>query len=229
MKRFGCCVLILVMTVSLVSQAQPTDAGVPLWPFYYQSDDGRHVEVAASLYGRHDENRHLGPVFWGENYTVGFPFYWKNQEGWKLIPLAWNTGGHKGVGPVWWGKDYLHVFPLFWKNQDEWVLFPVAGHDADGVDWAGPFWRNQSGSNGLFPFYWRSQKGWTLLPLAWKRDDRHGVLPLYWSWTGQDQAHRSIIPPLLGWTETKVEEKQTRALLGMINYTKNQDGHTFEF
>lgn len=45
-----------------------TDSGVPLWPIYYQSDDGSHIEVAASLYGKHDDQQHLGSVFWGDDY-----------------------------------------------------------------------------------------------------------------------------------------------------------------
>ena len=55
---------LLAMTVlsSSFSIAQSSDAGVPLWPIYYQSDDGRHVEAAASLYGRRDSNWHVGTI-----------------------------------------------------------------------------------------------------------------------------------------------------------------------
>jgi hypothetical protein len=80
----------------------------------------------------------------------------------------------------------------------------------------------------VFPLYWKNGSDWLLAPLAW-RDSRHqGILPLYWKWKGDDQSTRSIIPPLLAYSESSGETSRTRALLGMINYTRDPNGNTFE-
>jgi hypothetical protein len=65
--------------------------------------------------------------------------------------------------------------------------------------------------------------------LAWRDSNHHGVLPLYWNWKGDDKASRSIIPPLLAYSEKKESETRTHALMGMVNYKTDQDGNTFEF
>ncbi len=43
-----------------------------------------------------------------------------------------------------------------------------------------------------------------------------------------DQSNRSIIPPLLAYSESTGETRRTRALLGMINYMRDPNGNTFE-
>jgi len=72
MRFSGLYLLLITLSIPYFSHAQSTDTGVPLWPIYYQSDDGQHVEVAASLYGRRGDNRHLGPVFWDKDSTTVF-------------------------------------------------------------------------------------------------------------------------------------------------------------
>ena len=82
--------------------ATGVSTGVGAWPIYYQSDDGKHVEAAVCLCGRHNEWRHVGPIFWGGDYFHVAPMYWSSGKNWVLIPAAWNVDGNKGVGPVWW-------------------------------------------------------------------------------------------------------------------------------
>jgi hypothetical protein len=188
-----------------------------------------------------------------------FPLYWKSSRGQTLFPLAWAyKGGSKGIGPVWWNNQKCGgVFPLYWQDGKEWTLFPLlwkrddaftafplywqrqkAGHtdrilfplawDTAKSTGVGPVW--QSGDKfRVFPFYWQNGSDWLLAPLAWRDSNHHGVLPLYWNWRGTDKASRSIIPPLLAYSESTGDNHSTHALLGMVNYKADQAGTTFEF
>jgi hypothetical protein len=266
-----------------------------VFPFYWRKD---HDWLLMPLAWHTQKSAGVGPVWWGKDFFHVFPIYWSHGSDWTIPPLAWHReGGSTGVGPVWWSGDKAGVFPLYWKAPNRWALLPVAGHNKHGVDWAGPLWRNKrSGSGGLFPIYWQAGKNWTLFPLLWNRvesftlfpfywtwrkaghtnrvlfplawdtdtstgvgpvwksgskftvfplywkngadwflaplawrDSRHqGLLPLYWKWKGDDQSTRSIIPPLLAYSESSGETSRTRALLGMINYTRDPNGNTFE-
>jgi hypothetical protein len=187
-----------------------------------------------------------------------FPFFWKRPQGWTLFPLAWNyEKGSTGIGPVWWDQRRFGVAPLYWQNEAEWTLFPVLfkrpdsftvfpfyyqrqkAHHVDRilfpVAWntttstgVGPIWKTGDAFR-IFPLFWKKGDDWTVPPLAWHWKDSQGLLPVYWNWKGRDQASRTIIPPLLAWSETTADSRQFHAVLGMINSSRDRTGRTFEF
>ena len=191
------------------------DAGVPLWPVFYQSGDGRHGEAAACLYGWHGANRHLGPVFWGKDYFHVAPLVWTTSDGdWLLIPLAWDINGKKGVGPVWWGKDYFSVFPLFWQQGENWIL-PGAWSWNGDKGFLTLYWGDRHFA--AFPLYFQNHERWSSLlivghhfstgdghvfPLFWWGRGHFSLFPLYWQFQSKevpDKTNRLLIPLAWDW------------------------------
>jgi hypothetical protein len=188
-----------------------------LWPFIELSDTHLALRPLFSIYERNtDEPTYnllwpLGhfdtalndyrffPVFWGDDYRVGFPLYWHfgkpldNKGSDVLFPL-WSYSSH--------GKDSynLHLlWPVFNRkhisdNNSGWRVWPLAGsYDNHGDIYRFALWplghQWQHGSYGgsmLFPLYYHSHDGdddtFVSLPYSRSRHDDvfwETLLPVY--------------------------------------------------
>jgi hypothetical protein len=121
-----------------------------LWPFGELTEDHLAIRPLMSIYNRDRENpvynvlwplarfdteqheHRIFPFFWGQDYRIGFPFYWHFNE-------PWGEGGYDGLLPFWSyrsrgkGRYSTHVMWPFihakrWTDAEKgWRVWPLAG------------------------------------------------------------------------------------------------------
>jgi hypothetical protein len=178
-----------------------TDDSVALRPIFAWNSSRQRLRV---LYPLMEFNFAAGdgfvfPVFWGNDYTVGFPLYWDFREANgrtnTLLPVWYYS--REGADRSWWaafgliggrqseGELHHRVLPLYSFTEDvngysHWCAAPLAH-----------FWRDtkaREAGGWVIPFYLRREspsESLSLSPLwaSWEnRDDGsrgHAVIPLY--------------------------------------------------
>jgi hypothetical protein len=159
-----------------------------LWPLGEATEDHLAIRPLMSIYDRDTEDpvynvlwplarfdtrndRHrIVPFFWGDDYVVGFPFYWHFDD-------PWGDGGYDGLLPLWSyrsrgkGRYSTHVLWPFvhakqWNEHEAgWRVWPLAGSYRKhakrysfaawplGHQWSDS--RQDSGGSCLFPLYYQ--------------------------------------------------------------------------
>ena len=204
-----------------------------LWPIMEMTDDHFAIRPLMSIYDRqtddpiynvlwplarfdtrHDRHR-IFPLFWGDEYFVGFPLYWRFDD-------PFGDGGYDGLLPLWsyrsrgQGRHSTHVLWPFlhhkrWAdNNTGWRIWPLAGSYNTRGDryrfaaWPlGHQWSNRDRtSNGscFVPLYYRHRNADNslFLSLPYSRGESgerswETVLPLYYR---SRDANRSLFMSL---------------------------------
>jgi len=59
------------------------------------------------------------PVYWNKDYFYFVPFYLNDEDGWYLLPFAWNYHGNKAIVPLWFSnKKYSCLIPIFMHKKN---------------------------------------------------------------------------------------------------------------
>lgn len=186
-----------------------------LWPVFEFTDDHTAIRPLFSVYGldQHKDKReynffwplcqfdlgakenYIFPFFWGDDYRVLFPFYWRLHEPW----------GPKG------GTDALFPFWVIHREQTNrfsgWIGWPL-------VHW----WEDQpTGDHGsmVLPFYWNQhQTNYSLFvsPLWMHGADHNGsawslLTPFYYH--GSNPTHTTTVTPFWAQGHSMTNDWQT--------------------
>lgn len=182
-----------------------------LWPLMELTDDHFAMRPLMSIYGLNEDapvynvlwplgrfdtraqRQRIFPFFWGDEYFVGFPFYWHSDD-------PWGDGGYNGLLPLWsyrsGGKNrysthllwpFLHV--KHWSDENTgWRIWPLAGsYNRCGgryrfAAWPlGHQWCKQDGKTG----------GSCFVPLYYHRYDNDDSLFLSLPYSRGNQADRA--------------------------------------
>lgn len=132
-----------------------------LWPFI------QHDAATAS--------GHAGPVFWGEDYAVGFPLWWRfrDAEGVSdlMLPLWWydregdrkrfytllGGGSSEGAHGSWFAPLLLSCGSYAPDHSSTWLAWPLAHWGRKG----------SNTSSHLIPFWYRDSESGVFLSLPW--------------------------------------------------------------
>lgn len=179
--------------------AEWTDDHMALRPLFsvYKLDKPKHqYNVVAPLFQfdfAEDAHR-IFPVFWGDDYLVGFPIVWWLKD-------------TKGIFPVFWGEDGWAIFPLFWYSKDAFChLFPLWIHSTG---------KERRDTHILWPIF-RS--------LSTLEKGGFRIWPLVGSYTSKpagDWHNRYLLWPLV--RDYRDGDERSRAVLPVFIQSRNKD------
>ena len=169
----------------------------PLFSIYKLDKPKQQYNVLAPLiqFDFAEDAHRIFPVFWGDDYLVGFPIVWWLKD-------------TKGIFPVFWGEDGWAVFPVFWYSKDAFChLFPLWLHSTG---------KEERDTHVLWPIF-RS--------LSTKEKKGFRVWPLVGSYASKpeqgDWHNRYLLWPLV--RDYRDGNERSRAILPVFIQQKNRD------
>lgn len=237
-----------------------------LWPLFEKSDEFIALRPLGAISGldqpeqtysllwpigqfdRAEKKNRFFPMFWGEDYAVGFPLYW--HLGHPFGP----EGGTDGLIPLWWYTSHRqgYSFNILWpvlnlKDEPDghgWRVWPLAGsysRDADDYyrfalwplahQW-GHGARRERGE-AVLPLYLRlSAPGESMflsLPYSRYRDaDRQWDLALpFLTYHRRDSEGSTLLSPIFSQGESADQRRAWQLLLPLYYSSREEDRRTF--